>query len=252
MTHDFDGDGIIDQWGIGADSVTILCTAMLRSNLAAMVDRTVEGQYVYNLQDAKALKALQFTSDLVHTYKVTANANLRNNFINGTMPMYIGTSVSAASYYKFGTTGPTNFGFEILPSGPDNTGDYYMREQSSHMWFFPRNISEPEAAINAFAWWQVAWDESKSDYLTFDDMNKSSAQIWLGAAKDGEMEVNRYMDAVHSSTIVYDYIEYFGSVKTLMTNNVFNLVGKERISPVSNIEAIKLQSQEIIDVIMGR
>ncbi len=250
LTHDFEGDGIIDQWGFGADSAVVMCTAMLRSNLAAMVNRTADGKYVYNLQEAKALKALQFASDLYHTYKVVKNGNANPDFLKGKCPMYIGTNASAAAYYKFSDLG-LNFGHEVLPLGPDNPGGYHLREQSSNMWFFPSILSEPEAAINAFAWWMVAWDESKSDYLTYDDMQLSNAQRWLGGTKDGEMEVSRYMNMISKSILVYDFVEYFAASKTLINNNVFNLLAKERISPAANIESIKQPVQDVINGIMG-
>jgi len=249
-TKDLDGDGIIDLWGIGASSAQEMCISMLYSNLASMVERSADGRYVYNLQSPKALKSLQLAGDLYHTYKVTENRNMRNDFINGKVTMIFEPNASNVKS-QYTDKGMTNVGCEILPLGPDNPGNRYMREQGSHMWFFPSNISDPEAVINAMAWWQVAWDDSKSDYLTFEDMNLSQAQTWLGATSEPEKEVNCYMNDIRNATVVYDYVEYFSPSKSTMNSKVFSVLAKQQKSPAADIESIKFEIQGVIDEIMG-
>jgi hypothetical protein len=243
----FNGDGIIDQWGIGADSATAMCTAMMRSNLAAMVERTDDGKLVYNLQNSKALKALQYVSDLYHTYKVMPNKNILTDFRNGAAAMYVKDAWYGANLKGFGMT---NVGWEIIPYGPDNPGNLYMREQGSHMFFFPKNLVDPEAVVNATAWWNVAWDESKSDYLTIEDMELSNAMSYF----DTEENINNFMDIIKTHKIIYDYVEYFettGKARSLITTNVFNKIAAQSVAPMSDIEAIKPQIQDIIDQTMG-
>ncbi|MDD5602917.1 MAG: extracellular solute-binding protein, partial [Eubacteriales bacterium] len=249
LTHDYDGDGVIDQWGFGSDSAVSMCGAMLKSNLASVVDRNEDGKFVYNLTSAKALKALQFTSDLFHTYKVTANTNLRTGFINGTVAMYQGVNWSAATYYKFADLG-LNFGAELLPSGPDNlAGNAYMRDSSDLPWFFlSNNDKDAEAIVNAAAWWNVNWDNTKSDYVTFDEMNLSNCQFWFAGIRDSEMEVQRAMD-IYKYELKIDYVSHF-SAATSLVNEIYKKIAAERVSPAADIESIKLQVQDIIDEVI--
>ncbi len=251
LTHDFDGDGIIDQWGFGSDSAVSMCGAMLKSNLAAVVERNKDGGFAYNLYTEKALRALQFTSDLYHTYKVTSNTNLRPGFLNGTVAMYQGVNWSAATYYKFADLG-LNFGAELLPSGPDNQGGTaYMRDSSDLPWYFlNNNDKDAEAIVNAAAWWNVDWDNSKSDYLTFEEMNLSNCQFWFANIRDSEMEVQRAMD-IYKYELKLDFVTHF-STATSLVNAIFNKIATERVSPAADIESIKLQVQDIINSVIQR
>ncbi|MDD5604226.1 MAG: extracellular solute-binding protein [Eubacteriales bacterium] len=247
MTHDFNGDGLIDQWGIGADNVAAMSTAIMRSNLAAMVDKDTGGRFVYNLQDSRALKALQFVSDLYHTYKVIPNKSVLTDFRNGKAAMYVKDAWFGLNLKKYGLT---NIGWEIIPYGPDNPGNMYMREQGSHMFFFPSNLVDPEPVVLATAWWNVAWDSSKSDYLTIEDIETSNAMSYF----DSEENIDNFLNIIKTHRITYDYVEYFettGKARSIMTTNVFNKIGANSYAPMSDIESIKLQVQEVINSTMG-
>ncbi len=247
LTHDLDGDGIIDQWGVGADNAQTLNMALMRSNLAAMIDITPDHQYVYNLQSPKALKALQFASDLYFTYKVAKVSSVLTDFRNGKAAMYIKDAWFGANLKSYGMNTTR---FEIIPDGPDNPGDAYMREQGSHMFFFPSNISDPDAVVNVTSYWNILWDETKSDYLTDEDILMSNALTYF----DNEADMSNFIKMVTTRKITYDYIEYFettGKAKTIITANVFDKIAAERIAPMGNIDAIKYQIQEIIDQTMS-
>lgn len=244
-TRDIDGDGIVDQWGVGAQNVTSFCIAILRSNLAPMVARTESGEYVYNLQSPEALRALQFVSDLYHSYKVAPSKGLLEEFKKGKAAMYI---MDAWYGLFFKREGITNIGFEIMPAGPDNPGNCYMREQGSHMFFFPATLEDPEPVVNAVAHWNVIWDPSKNYYVTLEEMVMSNAQDNF----DTEENINNYVETVVNSKIYYDYIEYFSPSKTEIADKVFKKIASEPIAPMANIEALAPRVQSIINDVMGK
>jgi len=243
-TRDIDGDGVIDQWGVGADNVTNFCIAIMRSNLASMIARTDSGEYVYNLQSPQALRALQFVSDLYHSYKVTPNKDITNDFKQGKAAMFVKDAWYGSVFKREGVT---NLGFEIVPSGPDNSGNYYMREQGSHMFFFPSNLEDPEPVVNAMAHWCVIWDETKNYYVTDEEMVMSTAQDNF----DTEENINNLVEMVTTKQILYDYIDYFSPSKTEITNNVFKNIAAQQITPVSSIEALSGRIQSIINDVMS-
>ncbi len=125
-----------------------------------------------------------------------------------------------------------------------------MSDQGSHMYFFPANLVDPEPVINATAHWNVLWDDRKSDYLTDEDMVVSQAKVYFDY---NETNVNNFLDMIKNRKIQYDYVEYFettGKVKTIMTSNVFLKIASEPVAPMHNIDAIKLQCQELINEAM--
>ena len=240
LTHDFNGDGIIDQWGAGADNSSTMCISFMRSNLAAMIDRTDDNKFVYNLYDPKALRALQFVSDLYTHYKVIPSSSVLPYFQKGQAAMYIKDAWYGANLQKAGLT---NFGFEIMPDGPDNPGTGYMREQGSHMFFFPSNIKDPEGVVNAVAYWNVLWDESKSDYLTVEDMLLSGAQTYFTSEED----IDNFIDIMKTRKIYYDYIGYFDPAQDEMRKAVFYPISVKASSPVSSIESLRSMIENIIE-----
>jgi len=243
-TKDTDGDGVIDQWGAGANNATTLSTAILYSNLAPIVGRQENGEYKYNLMSSQALKALQFVSDLYHTYKVVPNKNALSDFRQGKLAMYIANNASHTT--TFVGNGITNVGCVVLPYGPDNPGNMYMREQGSHMYFYLSNIEDPEAVVNAMAWWNVPWDESKSDYVTFEDMELGNAELYFGSLQDPQSNIDYFMSTLKSHKLVYDYVRYFDPTNDLVTKEVFNKIAAQVISPVSNIKSIETQVEDAI------
>lgn len=244
MTKDNNGDGIIDQYGVGADNSTTMCFSLMRSNLAAMIDRADDNSYVYNLGDPKALRALQFVSDLYHVYKVVPATSALPYFQKGNAGMYIKDAWYGANLKNFGLS---NFGFEILPDGPDNPGNAYMRELGSHMYFFPSTLKDPEAVVNAAAFWNVLWDESKDEYLTADDMLRSNAEVYF----TNDADIENFIDMVKTRQIKYDYVDFFSPSQDEMRKAVFYPTSVRTSSPVSSIISLEPLIKSIIDEAMN-
>ncbi len=244
-TKDFNGDGIIDQWGIGSSDISSVGRLLLYSNLQPIVRWDGGSNYAYNLNDPKALRALQFMNDIYNTYKVAPayNTNAVNLFNLNQVTMFL--REAWYSYSNIRNKGMTNYGFVELPAGPDNPGNQYMREQGSTFFFYPANITEPEAVINAFSHIELTWDESKSEYMTLEDMLVSGATLYFVR----EQDMLRYYKAMNEQRLIYDYSNYVSTAVTIVSKNVYTPIGKGETT-YSAVDSIKEQVQGIIDETM--
>jgi len=242
-THDYNGDGIIDQWGIGSPNAQYTSICMLRSNLQPIIAWAGGSNYVYNLQNHKALKVLQFITEMYNTYNVV-NKNGEADFLKGKVAMFFREAWYGEMLIN---NGMRNLGFEELPVGPDNPGRAFMREQGSNFFFFPSTLKDPEGVVNAVAHWNVIWDDTKSEYVTLEDMVLSQAQVYF----DSETEINRFMEMMNYK-VEYDYIDYFSPSKTRITSRVFDEIAKDQISTASAVESVKNEVEAIINDKMSK
>ncbi len=243
-TRDIDGNGIIDQWGLGSVNAQYVSLFLMYSNLATLVEWSAERGYHYNLNSPVALKALQFVSDLYNTYRVIPNKNAELDFRNGKVAMFLREAWYGTNWHNFGMR---ELGMMELPWGPDNKGGYFIREPGSHFYFFPINITDPEGVVKATAYWNVIWDENKSDYVTMEDMALSMAQGYF----DRQSDIDYYMNIMKTYRLKYDYNSYFSGLKTIATTNVFNKITTDTTA-ASAVEAIREQCQNSINELLEK
>ena len=71
---------------------------------------------------------------------------------------------------------------------------------------------------------------------------------------DSEENIDNFLNIIKTHRITYDYVEYFETTekaRSIMTTNVFNKIGANSYAPMSDIESIKSQVQEVINSTMG-
>jgi hypothetical protein len=248
-TRDINGDGIIDQWGITSEGTTMLGRAIIYSNLGVIVENVSQPnmpvQYAYSLQSREAMKAVQFFSDLYNTYKVVINDSKNEKFMNGLAVMNV------ASHYKgknWKSQGMTDLGFVQMPFGPDNPeGKIATPVGGGHTFFFPSNIADPEAVVNAVAYWHTfVENDSRSEYITNNDKLISS----VVAASYTQKDTDSYMNVL-LKPLKIDYVQYFSQIDSLVNKNVFAAASTVNTSAASEIESIRLQSADIINQILA-
>jgi len=246
-THDFDGNGTIDQWGIGTDSEDILGRSLLYSNMAVIIENVGSsgaGSYVYNLQSSQAMKSMQFFSDLYNTYRVVTHG--QDKMRKSSTAMY----VSSAWYgINWRNAGLTNLGFVQIPNGPDNPeGKIATAKGGGHSFFFPVTLQDPEAVINAVAYWHAYVENpARSAYVTYNDKLMSSALQWMYTQRDIDNYL-KYCECIPKC----DYINYFKEVSKLVINNVFKKASTTSTTASSAIASIKDQAADIIEQVMSK
>lgn len=100
LTRDFDGDGIIDQYGFGTSGRYVSqFQPFLRQNGVDFID---EDRNIATANDAAAIEAMQFYVDLIRKYKVTppgittiALQDIQKMFAEGKVAMFFDASDAA-------------------------------------------------------------------------------------------------------------------------------------------------------------
>jgi len=242
-TRDLNGDGIIDQWGIGTEE-RFLGQCLLFSNAASIVAMSDSSQsgYVYNLGSPECIRAMQFFSDLYNNYKVVTppKTNWTKLFREGKIAMCVYEAWRGNTLKSWGLT---NLGYDILPLGPDNPNGLLLTPTGGgHSFFFPSNLKDPEGVVNAIAYWHAIWDDSREEYVTVEDNLMAIAQERLYTQRDIDA-----LFRINRMEIKYDYYNYFDPIFTLVQNQVFGPAATINTTAASAIEAIRYQAQEIID-----
>ncbi len=246
-TKDFDGNGIVDQWGVGGASVAYLAQGILYSNKGTIVSKSADtGKFVYNLDGSNSLKAMQLFSDLYNTYKVAATG-AESQFKNNKMTMF-------AQTMWYGTTlkgyGLKNICFISFPFGPDNTeGRQTSQAGGNHSYFYPVTLDDPEAVVNAIAYWTNSWDESKPYYLNRFDRNKAYGELYMYNQNDKKMWMK--LDSEATSDVI-DYVNFFGPTSTVVNTEVFTKAYTISTNAASAIMSIKSSIQDTVNEAMRK
>lgn len=176
-TQDFDGDGIIDQWGIIDARSTILAVA----NGASMT-KEENGRVIFNADDPKYITALeqqfQWMSELSVQMYSYGTQDMRNTFIDGKGAMHFSTAAYNMPDILERMT--DEWGIVPIPMGPD-ADQHYWCVQALNTTLIPLNAKDPEAlaALRTFLWREE--DITVSDFLASHVSSPESAQVLLTA-----------------------------------------------------------------------
>lgn len=246
LTKDFNGDGVIDQYGLGSENLTQYAFTLLRGNLISAIEYdNATGKYYYNLTNPKALRPLQLFSELFNTYKVSSTTviNLKS-FRDGKAAMYLYNASAGIGHIKAGFT---NFGFVVLPAGPDNPGNDYMQSMTGNFYFFPTTIPNPEETLAACVYANMVWDESKPYHITDDDVYTTEVKRMFYR----DIDYTRYVEYLKTHRLYNDYVDCFGTSRTVISNEVLTPVAKYGMPITTPVESISGKVNGFISDIMG-
>jgi len=143
-TKDTDGDGIVDQWGIGGLDFD---QAILLSNNTATVSIDDQGMPVFSLASPPAIEALQFYQDLIQVHKVMEIPPdgapwdyATQQFQNGNYAMYYGYWWQAGGFRE---NMQDDYGFTFFPMGPNADG-YYSDLTGHLLTVIPSTVKNPK------------------------------------------------------------------------------------------------------------
>jgi maltose-binding protein MalE len=238
-TRDFNGDGFVDQWGLVADPIN-LGLSLVVSNGSDYVLET-EDSIRFNLEQPNALRALQFYSDIFNVYKITPY----NTLWKTAQQIFAGNK--AAMAVREGWAAKTdfipfnvNFGFEILPKGPD-VNEYKGLSLGGGFQVFPADIEDPENVVKAFAEFWAWWDVTKPGYMLSSDIVRS----WGRSNTLTERDLQSYIEA--SSIQVVSRARHFPEMNTLISSQILNKIATMEKSVISAVDAVKQGAQVAID-----
>jgi len=171
-TKDTNGDGIIEQWGVGSNWNATFCKQILYSN--GIPTLSFDGDNVYfNLNSAPGIRALQFASDLSFVYKAY-KAGVAN-YTKGLVAIYL-------ENYQVNNTiliGGLNSGLAPLPMGPDV--DTYQNMETPTIYGILSTCSHPKEISQIMAEAMTIWDENRNPipaYKELRDLFGGDSYFW--------------------------------------------------------------------------
>ncbi len=250
-TKDFNGDGIIDQFALVTQTNTMIATSFIHSNGQKIIDFK-DNKYIYNLDDVKVLKCLQFVSDLFNSYKIIPNMGnykVQSMFTNNQAAMMNEGAWFGYTLKQIIPADKSDIRYVQMPLGPDNADNIAVQMGGEqHSFFFPSNIKDPEAVINAYIYWQLLWDE-KPDSVTLDNI--------ITAAYDYRhypYDFSNFLELYKRQTVkVEENISYFNLTYTsVLGTQVFDKIATQNTTAASAVYALKDVIQTAIDEAMFR
>ncbi len=223
-TKDFDGDGVIDQWGLSAHSNWYYVFYMLYSNNVTIVGFN-DNEPVYNLKSAPAQRTLQFISDLAYVYKVYKQSSVTSAsglYQQGKAAMAINNAVSTVSP-KLILAG-MNTKAACLPIGPDAKD--YTNYCQSQFYCVSSLCDIPREAANIWLDASMMWTD-KLDYRPeyYELYNKYYPADWMWNPDN----TARYVTSEKEYRLVFldswsriknDFSQGYPNMSTIVTNMI--------------------------------
>ncbi|HBQ63592.1 MAG TPA: hypothetical protein DD727_01415 [Clostridiales bacterium] len=242
LTHDVNGDGLLDQWGIAEGT----WAGFMISNGGQPMDMTDPLNPKFNMFDAKCMKALSFVSELyfIHNVIPTEYSALRGSSFNA---MFTGKIASYAYHSAYGNRlaqeGIKNIGWVYMPKGPD-ADDYYIRTatlpDAYTVFPYAENKEDLVAAFqDAFAY----WNPNKSCYTTPEDKLKLDFDNPALYFPDDRA---RQLYLTGSLNTRCCYLLNFGMGDNWMESNLYSKLRTRQKTVISGLEALAPLAQNLI------
>ena len=239
-TQDTDGDGKMDQWGVGGMPYNI-ANSLICSNGGYLFDGTTPET---GLSSPKTVEAINFLNKLYNVEKVAYLKNPKggwwddgtgDTFKNGNIAMFY------TELYMIPTDPKLKFqvGFVPTPKGPSDTeGKTWMTSLGGVI--IPKGVSDPTAVYQIYEELSSSWG---SDYKKRDKGAKESRE----KAFPTEEDVSRYLD-------MYDTIksDYASAIEDSTANAVVDAIIQKGEPVAQAIQQNKQQSQAKIDAFLKK
>jgi len=247
-TKDYDGDGIVDQWGLTTSGQVTLMYGILRSNGQTGADFST-GRALFALDSPKCVKCLQFMSDLLHVHKVILFNNV-TAYRKGTVAMDIeGGAGGNITTLKGGVNS-----IQIpLPMGPDVTD--YTNMGSAQFHSISSLCPKPEEITKIWTETCIICDENLN---MAPDLKKLSDEKYPYDFRWSPSNASRYNSSERERRIIeslfakvsVDFTAGYPSwsnTNAYMTNNVIKPLTDGTKSVNQVIETVRYELQAILD-----
>lgn len=145
-THDFNGDGVIDQWGMAL--VGPFAANFVVANKGTVVEYR-DGKFDFTALDPATIRALTFISDLYNTHKVAKSDwfiyREGKAFMDNISPEYIQTQNARVAAIK-------NYRHVAYPKGPDNSDGRITTTATGGVAYIPATSKDPEGLAQFMAY----------------------------------------------------------------------------------------------------
>jgi len=232
VMRDTDGDGEIDQYGIGDMGWHQTIGFWVPSNGTSTV-KIEDGKYVFNLTDEAALWVLQKLSDWRNIDRLVSDTS--DHMYTGHQAFYAHTATQFRKVQE--QTGDTSdIRIVPMPKGPNAT-EYVYPVRGSHSWLLPSNSEAPAALIQLI------------DFLSPPEEYERNVARWISAiATDrNSMELLRHAHQTYGGQA----LDFERVLEDVVKPAVRSVESGEKTA-VTAISEIAQQAQLLLDETLGQ
>lgn len=237
-THDSNGDGTIDQWGLVLGNIQGATEALMFSNGADFISYdSGKNTYKFAANEPKAARALQLISDMINSYKIATPDSSGIKFDKFPVAILMGKYVfDGASYKKINM----NYGVVPLPKGPDVSTAQFVEANGVSAYFIPVN-TDPKVSAAVIREAFTYWDPSKPEYLTKTDILYGSTIKAVATEEDANWVI-KHFDSPHVS-----FIKSFNTLRSKFSSDIIWPVQSMQSTPAAVLQAQAGAMQSYID-----
>jgi hypothetical protein len=227
-TRDFNGDGIIDQYGVSRSDFSNTVLSFTRSNSIQAIAYDGE-KFISNLNSPSYQRCVNFLSNLININKVVTT-DVTKAYMN------IGIQFDYHSWY-YAKTYQKELRFAPMPFGPDNTDRKVIDAGGLWGWFIPKTEPDPKgityfmlnlmktAAVREKISYDRALEEQKIYLQSRNGLYVPVLENWGADLLDfWTIEIKGYDNTITDSTR-YDYLfAGFGTYTTELTKALTEMV----------------------------
>lgn len=237
-THDNNGDGTIDQWGLVLGNIQGATEALMFSNGADFIRYdSAQNTYKFAANDVKAAKALQLISDMINSYKIATPDSSGIKFDKFPVAILMGKYVfDGKSYKKINM----NYGVVPLPKGPDVSTTQFVEANGVSAYFIPVN-TDPKVSAAVIREAFTYWDPSKPEYLTKTDILYGSTINAVATEEDANWVI-KHFDSPHVS-----FIKSFNTLRSKFSSDIITPIKDMTSTPAAVLQSQAGAMQSYID-----
>lgn len=237
LTQDTDGDGEVDQWGIGLNDDYY---SFLFSNGARMVEKTSDGKYVYAGNSNAAVEALEFffslwDTDICAPWQGSWEASRLYPFMEGKVGMLSAQWWVGNSHFD---NMEQDYGWVPFPIGPSSDSYQLYRRDTSTV-VVTLSASDPYEAFLAY------------ELITDNNYNDDTYKDYVESKMTDDTMMELFGQAVNESWTVYDLTSCVPELESVTRAAIDTAWGKER-SAKSAMDSVQAAAQSLIDDTLNR
>lgn len=256
-TRDFNGDGIIDQWGFAAAPYTI-GDLLVYSNGGSYIDLE-DGKYIWSATGSKTIQALTFMSDLYNNYQMCKydpknDEGHWKDVVNGNIAMTVGGISKMRLQIRKLNENANFIRLSLFPKPPNSSDQGYVVgfETDPHFFVVPSYVKNPDQIIRA--WADIYYIIEQKNSQKSEEQAKEEAFIsamvtcineedaWLVTNLNWSVSVEKDVNY----TRIYSPIAAFGSMVNDITNFVYKKIITREVGPLAAVETITPKYEQVL------
>lgn len=246
-TRDYDGDGIIDQYGVALYTPGVV-SGIIAANSGTVIEY-IDGEFKFSANNPNTIRALTFISDMFNMHKVatidSAMFKKGKAFIDN-CAQYLGVNMPS----EFTSVGINRLRVVGYPIGPDNKSGNLVMDADTQIYYMPATVSDKDAEGISYL---MANLFRTYTHPAISELNAKAIASNLSRYGDDNLMKNYLTDYYYKTDVnIVNYGAWgtpFTKVHNFLSSTLLSLVSNSNIQMIPYIDSIINDFQSEIDSI---